>query len=110
MAGFSASRMSCARVGLQVEIAAFWKSLGITQMLSQGSEGYRALGPYDPTAPTTYPCALTLRAWQSCPLPSAKARFDAVSSAAGYLLNVTHCYGCDDAQWRLSHPNLLQVQ
>ena len=41
----------------QVEIAAYWKSLGITQMLSQGSEGYRAVGPHDPHAPTTYPCA-----------------------------------------------------
>jgi hypothetical protein len=47
----------------QVEIAAYWKSLGITQMLSQGSEGYRAVGPYDPRAPTTYPCACPLRSY-----------------------------------------------
>ena len=39
-------------------MAAYWKSLGITQMLSQGSEGYRARGPHDPSAPIGYPCAL----------------------------------------------------
>ena len=38
-------------------MAAYWKGFGITQMLSQGSEGYRTRGPHDPTAPVGYPCA-----------------------------------------------------
>ena len=40
----------------QVMMSAFLKrTLGVNQMVSNGNEGYRALGPSDPYAPITYP-------------------------------------------------------
>ena len=33
------------------------KTLGVKSLVTNGNEGYRAAGTYDPYAPVTYPCA-----------------------------------------------------
>lgn len=38
-----------------MEMMPYIRSLGFTQMLTNGAEGYRANGPFDPSAPTAFP-------------------------------------------------------
>lgn len=40
---------------VQTEMIPFFRTLGFTQMLTNGAEGYRASGYYDPSAPTAAP-------------------------------------------------------
>lgn len=61
----------------------FYRSLGITQMLANGAEGYRAVGKYDTAASTTYPFNNWLNDGRkgACAYPPKALRRNALSQA-----------------------------
>ena len=86
--GFSVAKMalSC----WQVEMIPFFRSLGFTQMLTNGAEGYRAKTTHDSSAPTAYPFNNWLndgrKGARRCPLPVPRWPFGSPNSCCPVLL------------------------